>query len=145
VDGATQADFIMKDTAPGVHLANGANSRVSREASRQSMSRYLALSEIVLGVHLLFILWVALGALVTWNRPFLRWVHIVSLVYSILIEVLPWPPCPLTILEQALEGRAGINPYRGPFVLLTGRDGISQHSAGPAGRLWGHCLVGSGQ
>ena len=81
------------------------------------MSRYLALSEIVLGVHLLFILWVALGALVTWNRPFLRWVHIVSLVYSILIEVLPWPPCPLTILEQALEGRAGMNPYRGPFVL----------------------------
>jgi hypothetical protein len=60
---------------------------------------------------------VALGTLLTRNRLFLRWVHIVSLVYSILIEVLPWPPCPLTILEQALEGRAGMNPYRGPFVL----------------------------
>ena len=81
------------------------------------MNRYLALSEIVLGVHLLFILWVALWTLVTWNRFFLRWAHIVSLVYSILLEVLPWPPCPLTILEQALEGRAGMNPYRGLFVL----------------------------
>ena len=76
----------------------------------------LVLSEIVLGTHLLFIMWVAFGVLVTWNRAFLRWVHIVSLVYSILIEVGPWP-CPLTILEQAQEGRAGMNPYRGPFVL----------------------------
>lgn len=81
------------------------------------MSPYLALSEIVLGVHLLFILWVTLGALVSWNRPFLRWIHIVSLVYGTLIEVLPWPPCPLTILEQALEDQAGMNPYRGPFLL----------------------------
>jgi len=80
------------------------------------MSLYLVLSEIVLGMHLLFILWVAFGALATRNRAFLRWVHIVSLVYSILIEVAPWP-CPLTILEQALEGRAGMTPYRGPFVL----------------------------
>ena len=80
------------------------------------MISYLVWSEIVLGMHLLFILWVAFGAFVTWNRPWLRWVHIVSLVYSILIEVGPWP-CPLTILEQALEGRAGMNPYRGPFVL----------------------------
>lgn len=80
------------------------------------MSSYLALSETVLGLHLLFILWVAFGALVTWNRAFLRWVHIVSLVYSILIEVLPWG-CPLTILEQALERRAGMTPYQGPFVL----------------------------
>ena len=80
------------------------------------MSSYLALSETVLGLHLLFILWVAFGALVTWNRAFLRWVHIVSLAYSILIEVLPWG-CPLTILEQALERRAGMTPYQGPFVL----------------------------
>jgi hypothetical protein len=46
-----------------------------------------------------------------------RALHIASLVYSILIEVLPWPPCPLTVLEQWLEDRAGIVTYHEPFLV----------------------------
>jgi hypothetical protein len=71
----------------------------------------------VLLLHLLWIVWVILGVLVTRHRPALRVFHIVSLLYSILSEVVPWPSCPLTFVEQWLEGRAGIVPYHGPFLV----------------------------
>ena len=38
------------------------------------------------------------------------------LVWGILTELLPWP-CPLTLLESWLEGKAGIQPYQGGFLL----------------------------
>ncbi len=59
---------------------------------------YQILAGVTLAVHLLWILWVILGCLVTQNRPLLRWVHTLSLFYGILIEILPWP-CPLTLVE----------------------------------------------
>ena len=71
----------------------------------------------VLSVHFLFILWVVAGALVTRRRPGLGRLHIGCLIYAILIQVLPWPPCPLTLLENWLEARAAITPYQGPFLL----------------------------
>lgn len=77
----------------------------------------LVLAGLVLAVHLLFILWVIGGVLLVRRYPGLKWVHIGSLVYSIFIEVLPWPPCPLTVLEQMLEERAGIQAYRGSFLV----------------------------
>jgi hypothetical protein len=80
-------------------------------------SVYHGLAVAVLSLHLLFILGVAGGALVTRGRPLLRRLHIASLVYTVLIQVLPWPPCPLTLLENWLEMRAGITPYQGPFLL----------------------------
>ena len=52
----------------------------------------------------------------TRSRPALRWLHIASLVWGIVIEVLPWP-CPLTLLENWLEDKAGIQPYQGGFLL----------------------------
>jgi len=77
---------------------------------------YSALATAVLLLHALFILWVIFGALLTRSRPLLRWLHIASLVWGILAEVLPWP-CPLTLLENWLEGRAGVEPYQGGFLL----------------------------
>jgi hypothetical protein len=71
----------------------------------------------VLTLHLLWILWVIGGALLTRRRRVLRGLHIISLVYSILIEALPWPPCPLTLLEAWLEARTGITPYQGSFLV----------------------------
>lgn len=78
---------------------------------------YHAMAVAVLTLHLLWILWVICGALLTRHRRVLRWLHIISLVYSILIEALPWPPCPLTLLEGWLEARAGITPYQGSFLV----------------------------
>jgi len=75
-----------------------------------------ALADGVLVLHLLFILWVVFGAMVALHRPWLRWLHIVSLVWGILTELLPWP-CPLTLLENWFEARAGVMPYQGGFLL----------------------------
>jgi hypothetical protein len=77
---------------------------------------YSALAACVLFLHALFIVWVVFGALVTRSRPILRWLHVVSLVWGILTELLPWP-CPLTLLENWLERRAGIEPVQGSFLL----------------------------
>jgi hypothetical protein len=77
---------------------------------------YESLAGVALAVHLFWILWVVLGCLVTLSRPLLRWVHILSLFYGILIEVLPWP-CPLTIAEQWFQSRAGITPYHESFLI----------------------------
>ena len=79
-------------------------------------SFYSALATSVLFLHALFILWVVSGALLTRSRPILRWLHIASLVWGILTELLPWP-CPLTVLENWLEAKAGVQPYQGGFLL----------------------------
>jgi hypothetical protein len=78
---------------------------------------YHAMAVAVLTLHLLWALWVIGGTLLTRRRRALRWLHIISLVYSILIEALPWPPCPLTLLEAWLEARAGIAPHQGAFLV----------------------------
>src|SRR6201982_2764581 len=77
---------------------------------------YSALAPAVLFLPALFIVWVVFGALFTRSRPILRWLHIVSLIWGILTELLPWP-CPLTLLEHWLEQKAGVEPYQGGFLL----------------------------
>jgi hypothetical protein len=77
---------------------------------------YSAFAVCVLLLHALFIVWVVFGAFVTRSRPILRWLHIASLVWGILTELLPWP-CPLTVLENWLEAKAGVQPYQGGFLL----------------------------
>jgi len=79
-------------------------------------SFYSALAIVVLFLHALFILWVVFGALVTRSRPTLRWLYIGSLIWGILTELLPWP-CPLTLLENWFEAKAGVEPYQGGFLL----------------------------
>jgi hypothetical protein len=73
--------------------------------------------EAVLFLHLLWCGWVLLGWTVTRHSRFLRTLHIASLIYAIVIELVPWPPCPLTVAETWLEGRAGIEPAHGPFLV----------------------------
>jgi len=78
---------------------------------------YVAAATLVLTLHLAFVLWVIFGALLTRGRPVLRWMHITSLMWGLLIEILPWT-CPLTFAENWLEQRTSyIAPYKGPFLL----------------------------
>src|SRR5271169_779590 len=77
---------------------------------------YSALAISVLFLHALYILWVVFGALLTRSRPILRWLHVASLVWGIITELLPWP-CPLTLVENWLEGNAGVEPDHGGFLL----------------------------
>jgi len=80
------------------------------------MTLYSALASLTLGLHLLFILWVVFGALFTRRRPLLRWVHLGSLAWAVLVEILPWP-CPLTPAENWLRSHAGLAAYQGGFLL----------------------------
>lgn len=74
------------------------------------------LASLVLAVHLLWIVWVILGAFCTQRRTFLAVFHVLSLVWGITVELSPLP-CPLTIAEQVLEQQAGAEAYRGAFLL----------------------------
>ncbi len=76
----------------------------------------LFLADGVLTLHLAYIIWVIFGGLLSRLRPMLAGLHVVSLLYSIAIELGPWP-CPLTLAENWLEARAGLVPYSGPFLL----------------------------
>jgi hypothetical protein len=74
------------------------------------------LAAVVLAIHLTWILWVIFGALWTRRRPWLTGFHLVSLAWGIIAEVGPWP-CPITLLEQNIEARTGLQTYGGSFVL----------------------------
>jgi len=50
---------------------------------------YSAFAVLVLFLHALFILWVVFGVFLTRCRPVLRYLHMASLVWGILTELLP--------------------------------------------------------
>jgi len=77
---------------------------------------YSGLAVAVLVLHALFVLWVVFGAVIARPRLALRWLHILSIVWGILTELTPWP-CPLTLVENWLEAKAGVQPYQGGFLL----------------------------
>jgi len=80
------------------------------------MNANYAVALAALLLHFLWLAWVALGWLVTRRRPLLRWLHIASLIYGILIEIFRWP-CPLTLVEVEFARRAGRTAYREPFLV----------------------------
>ena len=71
---------------------------------------------LVLLAHLLWIVLVIFGALFTFGRPFWSAVHILALVWGIIVETGPWP-CPLSLIEQDLEMRAGVAASDNNFLL----------------------------
>ena len=80
------------------------------------MNTYAALESAVLLAHLLWILWILLGWIVTRGRRVLTWLHIASLLWGIAIELGPWP-CPLTLAEQWFEVGSGRTPYTQGFLV----------------------------
>jgi hypothetical protein len=87
------------------------------KAEYLSRSTAYVVTDVVLLLHLLWCGWVLLGWTLTRCRPLLRTFHIVSVIYAIVIELAPWPPCPLTTVEMWLEARAGIEPTHEPFLV----------------------------
>lgn len=77
---------------------------------------YTTLADVVLAAHLSWIAFVIIGTLWTRGRRVLTGIHIASLVWGVIVEAGPWP-CPLTLLEQCLETKAGADPYQGGFLL----------------------------
>jgi len=110
-----EGGFCIPDSTAGIVRAYRKERR-EMHAVVIASNVYSALAISVLFLHAMFILWVVFGALLTRSRRVLRWLHIVSLIWGILTEVLPWP-CPLTLLENWLEGKAVVEPAQGGFLL----------------------------
>jgi hypothetical protein len=76
---------------------------------------YRLLADLVLGLHLLFVLFVVLGGLLLVRWPRLVWIHLPAAVWGAMIELGGWI-CPLTPLENMFRARAGEAGYQGGFI-----------------------------
>jgi hypothetical protein len=76
---------------------------------------YRLLADGVLIVHLSFVLWVALGALLVWRVPWTASLHIPAVAWGMYIE-LSGAICPLTYLELDYRERGGQAGYTGGFI-----------------------------
>jgi uncharacterized protein DUF2784 len=73
------------------------------------------MADLVVALHLAFVLFVALGGLLVVRWPTLAWLHLPAAVWGIWIEF-SGRICPLTPLENALMRRAGESGYSGGFI-----------------------------
>ena len=77
-----------------------------------------AAADLILVLHLAFILFVVCGGLLVmrWNkRRWLLWLHLPAVFWGVMIEC-SGGICPLTPLENRLRRMAGGNGYAGGFV-----------------------------
>ena len=72
-------------------------------------------ADIVVLLHLGFILFVSLGGLFVLRWPRLAWAHLPAVVWGALVEFTGWL-CPLTPLENSLRVAAGDLAYTGGFI-----------------------------
>ena len=76
---------------------------------------YGILADIVVWLHLVFVLFAVLGAILVVWRSRLIWLHLPAVFWAVWIE-LSGGTCPLTPLEIWLRKQAGQGGYRGDFV-----------------------------
>ncbi len=76
---------------------------------------YPILADLVVVIHLLFVLFVMLGGLLVLRWRVCAWIHIPAVVWAVLIEFSGWI-CPLTPLENHLRIKGGSSGYATGFV-----------------------------
>lgn len=76
---------------------------------------YQITANLVVLVHLAFIVFVVLGGLLVLRWRWLAWVHIPAVIWAALIEFAGWI-CPLTPLENRLREAGGQAGYDGGFI-----------------------------
>lgn len=76
---------------------------------------YALLADLVLLVHLAFILFVALGGIAVLRWPRLAWLHLPCVAWGVTVELAGWY-CPLTPLENHFLRLAGREGYEGDFI-----------------------------
>jgi hypothetical protein len=73
-------------------------------------------ADLIVLLHLGFILFVGLGGLLVLRWPRLAWLHLPAVAWGALIELAGSIVCPLTPWENALRAAAGESGYAGGFV-----------------------------
>jgi len=76
---------------------------------------YRALADLVLVVHLAFVLFVVLGGLLVLRWPWVALLHIPAAVWGVFIEY-SGGICPLTPLENSFRQSGGQGGYSGGFM-----------------------------
>ncbi len=76
---------------------------------------YHTLADLVLVLHLVFIIFVVAGGLLAWRWRWVPLVHVPAAVWGVFVEV-TGNVCPLTPLENTLRRAAGASGYSGGFV-----------------------------
>jgi len=73
------------------------------------------LADIVVVAHMAFVIFVVVGGLAVYWRPWVLWVHIPAVLWGVSIE---WAGaiCPLTLVENWLRNQAGEAGYAGDFI-----------------------------
>lgn len=77
---------------------------------------YHLLADLVVLLHLAFVLFVVLGALLVLKWPRAMWLHLPAAAWGTFIEFSGWI-CPLTPLENWLRARGGGQRYDGDFLV----------------------------
>jgi hypothetical protein len=76
---------------------------------------YELLANLILVIHLAFVLFVLFGGLLLFRWPRLCWFHLPAVLWGVGIELIGWI-CPLTPLENSFHQLAGRSGYSGGFV-----------------------------
>ena len=73
------------------------------------------LADAAVVAHMGFVLFVVLGGLAVYWRPWVLWLHVPAVLWGVSIE---WvgAVCPLTLVENWLRNQAGEAGYAGDFI-----------------------------
>ena len=84
-------------------------------AMNPAQTVYPVLADMVVLVHLGFVVFVVLGGLLVMKWPGLIWIHLPAVFWGVAIELSGWI-CPLTPLENWLRHKGGEENYQFDFV-----------------------------
>ncbi len=76
---------------------------------------YPLLADLVLIVHLAFVVFVVWGGLLVLKWRWIAWLHLPAAVWGAVVEFTGWI-CPLTPLENRLREQGGEASYRSDFI-----------------------------
>ena len=77
---------------------------------------YQILADTIVVIHLAFIIFVMLGGILAVFFPRVIWLHLPCVIWGVAVELIGFI-CPLTPLENIFRSRAGLEGYRGDFII----------------------------
>ncbi len=95
-------------------------------------------ADLVVVVHVAFLVFVAVGGLAAWRRPRIALLHVPCALWAV-TSIGVGLACPLTSLERSLRELAGDRPYAGGFVDHYLEGVVYPEAATPV--LWGAAVV----
>ncbi len=99
-------------------MGNGFKSYYFENPESNAMNNYiyLFLTQLTVILHIAFILFVVLGGFFIHKKRWIKFVHLISLIWAIYAELSVGVICPLTTLENYFAYHAGLSTYREDFI-----------------------------